>query len=116
VGTSGNHPQTRVFVYGSLLAASRQRAVLGREVRTLPARLPGYERGRARYFYIVPRPGVETAGAILLNLNARDLAALDRYEEVPDLYTREVVTVITAGGGRITCWRYLPTQRVMGER
>jgi gamma-glutamylcyclotransferase (GGCT)/AIG2-like uncharacterized protein YtfP len=116
VGTSGNHPHTRVFVYGSLLSASRRRAVLGRKVRMLPARLPDYERGRARYFYIVPRPGVETAGAILLNLDARDLAALDRYEELPDLYTREAVTVITAGGGRITCWCYLPTQRVTGER
>ena len=90
---SGNHPQTRVFVYGSLLNRARQRRVLGREVRMLPARLPGYQRGRARYFYIVARPGAETTGAILLGLDARDLAALDRYEEVPDLYTREVVTV-----------------------
>ena len=113
---SGNHPQTRVFVYGSLLAGARQRRVLGREVRMLPARLPGYERGRGRYFYIVARPGAETAGAILLGLDARDLAALDRYEELPDLYTREAVTVTTAGAGRITCWCYLPTPRAIGVR
>ncbi len=113
---SGNHPQTRVFVYGSLLDGARQRRVLGREVRMLPARLPGYQRGRARYFYIVARPGAETVGAILLGLDARDLAALDRYEELPNLYTREVVTVITAAAGRITCWCYLPTLRAIGGR
>ncbi len=113
---SGNHPQTRVFVYGSLLDGARQRRVLGREVPMLPARLPGYERGRGRYFYIVARPGAETAGAILLGLDARDLAALDRYEELPDLYTREAVTVTTAAAGRITCWCYLPTPRAIGGR
>ena len=113
---SGNHPQTRVFVYGSLLDRARQRRVLGREVRMLPARLPGYQRGRARYFYIVSRPDAETTGAILLGLAARDLAALDRYEEVPDLYIRQIVTVITAGAGRITCWCYLPTIRAAGGR
>lgn len=113
---SGNHPQTRVFVYGSLLDAARQREVVGRELRMLPARLPGFERRRGRYFYIVPRDGAETAGAILLDLDARDLAALDRYEEVPNLYTRDVVTVLTEDGGQIACWCYLPTSRVTGAR
>jgi gamma-glutamylcyclotransferase (GGCT)/AIG2-like uncharacterized protein YtfP len=108
----GNHPHTRVFVYGSLLDPKRQRKVAGRELRTLPARLPGFERRRTRHFYIVPKPGAETAGAILLDLDARDLSALDRYEEVPVLYTREIVTVHTPGQGRIACWCYLPTGRV----
>lgn len=80
----------------------------------LAARLPGYRRGRARYFYVVPRPDAETAGAILLDLDARDLAALDRYEEVPRLYTRGIVTVITGGEGRIACWCYLPTAWASG--
>lgn len=113
---SGNHPQTRVFVYGSLLDSARRRQILGHEVRILPARLDGYERARGRYFYIVKRPGAETAGAILLGLDARDLAALDRYEEVPNLYTREPVTVSTNGGGRMTCWCYLPAPRAIGTR
>jgi hypothetical protein len=106
---SGNHPETRVFVYGSLLDYRRQRQVIGRELRMLPARLPGFERKRRRYYYIVARAGAETSGAILLGLDARDLTALDRYEELPTLYTREIVTVVTAGGGRISCWCYLPT-------
>jgi gamma-glutamylcyclotransferase (GGCT)/AIG2-like uncharacterized protein YtfP len=112
---SGNHPGTRVFVYGSLLDAARRRTVMGHDTRMLAARLPGYERGRARYFYIVPHPQAETTGAIMLDLDARDLAALDRYEEVPRLYTRETVTVLTGGGGRITCWCYMPTAWVTGR-
>lgn len=112
---SGNHPGTRVFVYGSLLDYRRQRQVVGRELRMLPARLPGFERKRQRYYYIVARAGAETSGAILLGLDARDLSALDRYEELPTLYTREIVTVLTAGGGRISCWCYLPTARLSGR-
>ncbi len=112
---SGNHLQTRVFVYGSLLEGARQREVVGRELRMLSARLPGFERRRERYFYIVPDAGAETAGAILLDLDAHDLSALDRYEEVPTLYTREMVTVLTLGGGQITCWCYMPTARITGQ-
>jgi gamma-glutamylcyclotransferase (GGCT)/AIG2-like uncharacterized protein YtfP len=113
---SGNLPQTRVFVYGSLLERRRQREVVGRELRMLPARLPGFKRKRERYFYIVTQAGAETAGAILLDLDARDLSALDRYEEVPRLYKREIVTVLTSGGGQISCWCYLPTGRTAGGR
>jgi gamma-glutamylcyclotransferase (GGCT)/AIG2-like uncharacterized protein YtfP len=110
---SGNHPHTRVFVYGSLLEPARQREIVGRELRMLPARLPGFERRRSRYFYIVPNPATETQGAILMDLNARDLAAIDRYEEVPGLYTREVVTVHTPANGRMTCWCSMPAARLI---
>ncbi len=108
----GNHPPTPVFVYGSLLDRARQRAVVGRELRMLPARLAGYERRRGRYFYVVPHPQAETAGAILLDLDARELAALDSYEDVPNLYTRGLVTVDT-GTGEICCWCYLPTAQLL---
>ncbi|HEY2104556.1 MAG TPA: gamma-glutamylcyclotransferase family protein [Candidatus Binataceae bacterium] len=113
---SGNHPHTRVFVYGSLLERGRQLKVVGRELRMLPARLPGFERRRERYYYIVPRADTETAGAILLGLDARDLSALDRYEEVPTLYTREIVTALTAAGGQISCWCYMPTASTQPRR
>lgn len=111
---SGNHPYTRVFVYGSLLERKRQREIVGRELRMLPAVLPGFERRRARYYYIVANAAAQTRGAILMDLNARDLAAIDRYEDIPNLYTREIVTVNTAANGRITCWCYLPAQRLLG--
>src|SRR5689334_8810236 len=98
---SGNHPHTRVFIYGSLLDRKRQRQIVGRDLRMLSAVLPGFERRRARYYYIVANPAAQTRGAILTDLNARDLAAIDRYEDIPNLYTREIVTVRTAANGRI---------------
>ena len=58
----------------------------------------GYERRRGRYFYIVERAGVETPGLVLSGLGERDFAVLDRYEEVPRLYTR--VKIEVASGWR----------------
>jgi gamma-glutamylcyclotransferase (GGCT)/AIG2-like uncharacterized protein YtfP len=103
-----------LFVYGSLLDAAHRAALLGREVAAAPARLNGYERRRARYFYIVERAGVETPGLVLSGLGERDLAVLDRYEEVPRLYTRVKVEVTNAGGTALRCWIYLPTPALLG--
>jgi hypothetical protein len=86
---SGNRPQTRVFVYGSLLDPRRQREVVGRELRMLSARLPGYERRRGRYFYIVPRANVETPGAILLDIGASDLQARPLRRCPDPIYSRD---------------------------
>src|SRR5277367_6833944 len=99
-----------LFVYGSLLDADHRAALLGREVAAVPARMAGYERRRGRYFYIVERAGVETAGLVLSGLGERDFEVLDRYEEVPLLYTRVKVEVMDdAGGMARRCWVYLPT-------
>jgi gamma-glutamylcyclotransferase (GGCT)/AIG2-like uncharacterized protein YtfP len=98
-----------LFVYGSLLDADHRAALLGREVAAVPARMAGYERRRGRYFYIVERAGVETAGLVLSGLGERDFAVLDRYEEVPRLYTRVKVEVTDTGGAALRCWVYLPT-------
>jgi hypothetical protein len=46
---------------------------------------------------------------VLTNLDARDLATLDAYEEVPTLYTREQIGVTGIDGSLIRCWVYLPT-------
>jgi gamma-glutamylcyclotransferase (GGCT)/AIG2-like uncharacterized protein YtfP len=102
-----------LFVYGSLLDASHRAALLGREVAAAPARMAGYERRRGRYFYIVERAGVETAGLVLSRLGERDFAVLDRYEEVPRLYTRVKVEVTDAGGAALRCWVYLPTPALL---
>jgi len=98
-----------LFVYGSLLDAAHRTALLGREVAAAPARLEGYERRRGRYFYIVERAGAETAGLVLSGLGERDFAVLDRYEEVPRLYTRTSIEVADGAGGPLRCWVYLPT-------
>lgn len=76
-----------LFIYGSLLDEAHRTALLGREVVATQAQLEGYERRRGRYFYIVERAGVETPGLVLSGLGERDFAVLDRYEEVPRLYT-----------------------------
>ena len=94
----------RLFVYGSLLDAAERRSLLGRAVASRPARLLGFERGRRRHYYVMPREGSAVEGAIIKGLDQRDLAILDRYEEVPTLYTRERITI-----DGLECWIYLPT-------
>lgn len=100
---------TTLFVYGSLLDPVRREEVIGRRIDIMPATLHDYEQGRARYFYIRKHPGISTAGLSLLNLTPRDFQALDRYEEVPRLYTREKVEVFDQSGNQVRCWVYLPT-------
>jgi gamma-glutamylcyclotransferase (GGCT)/AIG2-like uncharacterized protein YtfP len=103
---------TTLFVYGSLLDAAHREEVLKRRVETASAVIRDYERGRIRHFYLRKRPGIDTPGLLLLNLTRSDFATLDRYEEVPLLYTREKVEVLATAGGIIGCWVYMPTARV----
>jgi gamma-glutamylcyclotransferase (GGCT)/AIG2-like uncharacterized protein YtfP len=105
---------TTLFVYGSLLDPVRREEIIGRRVDIIPATLDDYEVGRARYFYIRKHPGMSSAGFLLLNLTPRDLQALDGYEEVPRLYTREKVEVFDESGNPVRCWIYLPTALTLG--
>lgn len=98
-----------VFVYGSLMNPAERLRLLGRPIDASPARLPGYARGRKRYYFVVKQADAATDGAVLEGLGARDLALLDEYEEVPTLYTRERIEVLAADGRKIECWIYLPT-------
>ena len=47
-----------------------------------------------------------------LDLSAADLVILDRYEEVPQLYTRETVEAIASSGEKQRCWVYMPTRQL----
>ncbi len=49
-----------------------------------------------------------TVGTVILGLTDEDWHRLDAYEEVPTLYTREEIEVITRTGP-LRCWVYLPT-------
>jgi len=102
-----------LFVYGSLVDEARRTELLGRSVVTAPAELRDYALGRARYFYVRAQAGAVTAGLLLLDLSARDFLALDRYEELPLLYTREKIRVADAAGQPQRCWVYLPTPRTL---
>jgi gamma-glutamylcyclotransferase (GGCT)/AIG2-like uncharacterized protein YtfP len=98
-----------LFVYGSLIDPVHCAEVLGRFADAVPAVLDQYERGHSRHWYIRRRDGAETHGLLLANLEARDYAILDQYEEVPMLYTRAQVDVTRQDGAVIRCWVYLPT-------
>ena len=106
---------TTLFVYGSLIEQASRVEVIGREVETAPAGIRNYERRRGRHFYLARRAGAETAGLFLLGLTAQDFEKLDRYEEVPRLYTREKTSVIGDDGTRVVCWMYVPTERLLEE-
>jgi gamma-glutamylcyclotransferase (GGCT)/AIG2-like uncharacterized protein YtfP len=98
-----------LFVYGSLMNPAERVRLLKRPIEASPARLPGYEHGQKRYYFVVKRSGSITDGAILEGLDSRDFAILDAYEEVPRLYTRDRIEVLTADGRAVECWIYLPT-------
>jgi gamma-glutamylcyclotransferase (GGCT)/AIG2-like uncharacterized protein YtfP len=105
---------TTLFVYGSLADPVRREEIIGRRIEVVPATIHDYELGRARCFYIRYHPGVSTAGFLLLNLTARDFQILDRYEEIPQLYTREKLVVFDQSGKPVRCWAYLPTALTIG--
>jgi gamma-glutamylcyclotransferase (GGCT)/AIG2-like uncharacterized protein YtfP len=98
-----------LFVYGALMNPAERLRLLGRPVNASPAHLAGYARGKKRYYFVAKQIGVTTDGAILDGLTAHDLAILDEYEDVPTLYARERIEVLTADGRKIECWIYLPT-------
>jgi hypothetical protein len=99
----------RLFVYGSLINPAERLRILGSPIDASPARLLNYARGKKRYYFVAKQANAVTDGAILEGLTARDLAILDKYEEVPTLYTRDRIEVVTADARKIECWIYLPT-------
>jgi gamma-glutamylcyclotransferase (GGCT)/AIG2-like uncharacterized protein YtfP len=101
--------QLPLFVYGSLIDADHRAEIIGRTVEAIPATLEGYERGKRRYWFIRPRAGTATRGMILGDLTDSEFVALDEYEEVPMLYTREQIRVTLSGGEHRECWVYMPT-------
>lgn len=99
-----------LFVYGSLMNPAERLRLLHRPIEAVPGSLPGYRCGQKRYHFVVKRAGATTNGAILEGLGPSDFAILDAYEDVPRLYTRERIEVLTPAGHTIECWIYLPTE------
>jgi gamma-glutamylcyclotransferase (GGCT)/AIG2-like uncharacterized protein YtfP len=109
-----SHLNDALFVYGSLLQEAKRVEILGHRVEVIEARLVGFERRRARYYFITPAEGATTDGMIMLGLTGEDWRRLDAYEEVPRLYIREEVEVVTATGFR-RCGVYLPTPKCIKQ-
>jgi gamma-glutamylcyclotransferase (GGCT)/AIG2-like uncharacterized protein YtfP len=98
-----------LFVYGSLVDPAERARLLGRPTDAIPARLTGHARGLKRYYFVRAERGASTTGAILEDLAQRDFAILDEYEDVPNLYTRDQITVTAHDTRPVRCWIYLPT-------
>ncbi len=105
--------KSTLFVYGTLLEPACRERLLGHPVPARPARLDGYRVARGHHFYIVTAPGARTEGLLLLDLSAGDLAILDRYEEVPRLYTRESTEAVAPSGEKLGCWVYMPASALL---
>ena len=105
-----NNDDELLYVYGSLMDPAERIRLLARVIEAVPARLAGYERDQKRYYFVAKLAGATTDGAILEGLGPRDFEILDAYEDVPTLYTRERIEVLTVDGRRIECWIYLPTE------
>lgn len=93
-----------LFVYGTLTAPERQRAIIGRAAASAPAALEGYHKGTITlglHTYPIARAhaGARIEGLVLA-VTAAELALFDRYET--DAYRRVRVTL--AGGAE--AWLY----------
>ena len=91
-----------LFIYGTLLVPEVMRAVLGREIKPVPAALRGYRRLLVRgalHCGILPDPDSRVTGAVIDGLTSEDLAALDYFEE--GMYERRRVEV-KLESGRVT--------------
>ena len=97
-----------LFVYGSLMAEEVLKILLsGRVPKMTPAVLANYARhpvAGACFPAIVARAGASVEGRLLDGLSARDLSALDYFED--EEYVRTDVSVVAAGETR-PCTAYV---------
>lgn len=78
-----------VFVYGTLTQPWVRWLVMGRTGKSEPAKLPGY---RKEELDIKPVEGAVTKGEVI-NVDADELRALDRYERLGVRYERVKLTL-----------------------
>jgi gamma-glutamylcyclotransferase (GGCT)/AIG2-like uncharacterized protein YtfP len=96
-----------VFAYGTLRDREYQRALFGRELQMLPARLNDWMTVVAEggFLSIVPTPGGWVDGDLLV-VDDTTLAIADAGEEIP-LYERVRLETEVAVGGAVTAWVYV---------
>lgn len=91
-----------VFVYGTLRHGLVRRLVIGRQVESSPARLPGYRR---QGLDIQPEPGAVVEGE-RIDVEVEELRRLDRYERLGIRYER--VRHRLADGSEAWVYRRMP--------
>jgi gamma-glutamylcyclotransferase (GGCT)/AIG2-like uncharacterized protein YtfP len=95
---------TNLFVYGSLADPRRLDDVLGYRFggERLRAQLHGFFRARVdayEYPFLMPREGGVVDGILIYGLDLRDMAVLDRYEDVDSgFYSRTRVQDVEVWG------------------
>lgn len=88
----------QVFVYGTLRQPFVRRLVIGRPTATRAATLPGFSR---QGLNLRPRAGSAVSGEVF-NVDADELARLDRYERLGVRYERKIKTLESGE----TAWVY----------
>jgi gamma-glutamylcyclotransferase (GGCT)/AIG2-like uncharacterized protein YtfP len=94
------------FSYGTLRDAEFQRELFGHSVPTTPARLDGWQTvfTSSGYLTLVRADGASVEGA-LVEVNDRELAICDAWEEVPR-YLPTPMTVV-CDGRPLETWAYV---------
>ncbi|MDQ7731275.1 gamma-glutamylcyclotransferase family protein [Halomonas sp. SpR1] len=95
----------QVFVYGTLRYAPIRFVVMGSLGAPKEAVLEGYQRNGLD---LSPQPGSHVEG-LVLSVNAKELARLDRYERLGIRYERVALTL--DDGTRAWVYRRLPEQQ-----
>lgn len=100
-------PMHLLFAYGSLLEVSVQLSLFGKTLtKQGGALLEGWQKiASGDYPYIKPAPGHRAEGE-LLQLSDEELAIADRWEEIPQVYQREILHVLRPGSETIKVWAY----------
>ncbi len=104
----------KLFIYGSLLYTKTQQQVFGQKVPTFSkAVLKDWEKTRSgEYPVIKPSAGKMVKGKII-QVTIDQLLQADAWEESPEVYHREKVTVRSEDGSFFNVWAY--TQRENGN-
>ena len=97
----------KVFVYGSLKKRQTQKDLFGLHppVFSIAVLKDWVLVKNKEYPYIKPLEGKTVEGTVL-HLDPGQLEQADRWEEVPEVYQREKVTVRTADGSFFNVWTY----------
>lgn len=88
-----------IFVSGKLMDPDFVRGVIGRHIPFTAAVAKDHARGergegKNRTLLLEPSPGESVLGVLLLKLARDDVAALDRFEQVPEVRRKATIRVV----------------------
>lgn len=97
----------KLFAYGSLLKRQTQKELFGQFLPVFSkAVLKDWVFIKSKDFpYILPSEGKMVEG-LVLELTSQQLEIADKWEEVPQVYQREKLTVRTTDGSYFNVWAY----------